>query len=284
MCAHACFCILLYVIKAAGGTIHCCWNMQTLTCPWNVFVNERQSSLLPSLSPHWYKCHGLPNGANQYVFAIQEEVRLSFGCLGDYKSIASCSIFWSIPNEKCSVATVVIRAGMEAEVLESPVLWLATADNEQPIEVFVARCTEEACLWMNQAHASRINTQHNCGDEQTHQFKRSDFSSSGCRSWRTVTFGLRQRACAAFWRRNKQTTKERKKSRKRKRVGVITFPNQQNWQQVWIHVCIFPADILVSTRISFTCSHVSAAVVCLIFLPLFFFFLFLLDGNQSVKH
>lgn len=76
--------------------------MQTLTCPWNIFVNEPvadELSLPSPLDPHLDKCHGLPNGRISMFFAIQEEVRLSFCCLGDYKSIASCSIL-SIPNER----------------------------------------------------------------------------------------------------------------------------------------------------------------------------------------
>lgn len=76
--------------------------MQTLTCPWNIFVNEPNElpPLSLSLSPHLDKCHGLPNGRISVFFVIQEKVRPPFCCLGDYKSIASCSIFLLIPNER----------------------------------------------------------------------------------------------------------------------------------------------------------------------------------------
>ena len=47
-------CVLLNAFKKGKkqtnrGTIRCDWNMQTLSCPWNIFVNEpRQMSSLPS--------------------------------------------------------------------------------------------------------------------------------------------------------------------------------------------------------------------------------------------
>lgn len=45
--------------------------MQTLTCPWNIFVNEPvadELSLPSPLDPHLDKCHGLPNGRISMFF------------------------------------------------------------------------------------------------------------------------------------------------------------------------------------------------------------------------
>lgn len=91
-----------------------------------------------------------------FFFFIEEEVRLPFFCLGDYRSIASCSIVMSIPNER--VQSLLPSSGLRGGGPRVTCALIGSCLIMSHHWVFSDPCRGEVCLCMNEAHASLINS------------------------------------------------------------------------------------------------------------------------------
>lgn len=261
-------------------------SVQTLTCPWNIFVNEsrRMSSLpSPSFHPHLDKCHGLPNrplAMGDFFFplflpfntVILLPWRLEINSIMRYRPLHSqwegfgpcwrhqgrwlregwwrrrrrttshLSCDWLPPVNK-----VPLRFFFYPPSLTSPLLLLLVRAGGVSVAERSARLSDkkphQAPWWCSDGTKFPKRAAHRRASQLVPLSVRLNAPLPPFPHPPTTPPPSEE---DYIYRKQIIRLESREKS-----ARPVRFHNQPDWQQLWIHVCVSPADIPVSIDIFF---------------------------------